>query len=70
MKDKKLKGTNISEVEWDENNILNDDLFSMSNMVNMTSVSNIFMTNTPNAAINSTDVLSDIKEEKNRSNKY
>lgn len=70
MNGKNLDGTNILEDEWDEDDILNDDLSSMSNMSNMISMSNIFMPNTPNIlSINNNDILEDISDDKNGNNK-
>lgn len=70
MNDKNLDGTNNLEDEWDEDNILNDDLSSMSNMSNMISMSNIFMPDTPNIlSINNNDILEDISSDKNGDNR-
>lgn len=69
MKNKYLENINESEVEWDENDILDDDLLNMSNLTNMVSLSSIYMPNSPGIAINSPDVFSDIKEDNNDSKK-
>jgi hypothetical protein len=70
MNDKNLDGTNILEDEWNEDDILNDDLSSMSNISNMISMSNVFMPNTPNIlSINNNDILEDISDDKNGNNK-
>ena len=70
MNDKNLDGTNNLKDEWDEDNILNDDLSSMSNMSNMISMSNIFMPDTPNIlSINNSDILEDISDDKNGDNR-
>jgi hypothetical protein len=55
---------------WDENDILKDDNLSISNMSNMISMSNIFMPNISGIAnINTSDVLSNVTEEKSTHNK-
>jgi len=70
MNDKNLDGTNILEDVWDEDDILNDDLSSMSNISNMISMSNIFMPSTPNIlSINNSDILEDISDDKNGDNR-
>ncbi len=69
MNDKNLDGIEKPENEWDENDILNGGMSSISNMSNMVSMSSIFTPTIPSIPnINSTEVLSDIKVEKNRSN--
>jgi hypothetical protein len=70
MNDKNLDGTNNLEDEWDEDDILNDDLSSLSNMSNMISMSNIFMPDTPNIlSINNDDISKDFPHDKNGNNK-
>ncbi|MGH4121106.1 hypothetical protein [Clostridium sp.] len=73
MKDKNLDDTNNLEDEWDEDDILSNDLSSMSNMSNMISISNIFMPNTPNIpnilSINNDNILEDIFDENKENNK-
>jgi hypothetical protein len=70
MNDKNFDGANILEDEWDEDDILNDDLSSMSNISNMISMSNIFMPSTPNIlSINNSDILEDISDDKNVDNR-
>lgn len=64
MEDSNLKNKDKLDVDWDEDDILNDDLSSMSNLSNMISMSTIYMPNTPNIlSINNNDILEDISEE-------
>jgi hypothetical protein len=64
------KNTNDS---WDENDILSDDnlnISNISNISNMISMSNISMPNISGIAnINTSDVLSNVTEEKSTHNK-
>ncbi len=63
--DSNLKNKDKLDVDLDENNILDDDLSSMSNLSNMISMSTIYMPNTPNTfSINNNDILEDISEDK------
>lgn len=70
MEDNNLKNKNKLDVNLDEDDILNDDLYSMSNLSNMISMSTIYMPNTPNIiSINNNELLDDISEDKNYNNK-
>jgi hypothetical protein len=69
MKDKILEDISESDVEWNENDIINDDILAMSNLTNMVSLSSIYMPNSPGSAINSTDVLSYVDEDNKHSKK-
>ena len=59
--------------QWDENDILNNDMFdisNMSNMISMSSMPNMYMPNTPTIVnINSADFLEKNREEKSFLNK-
>jgi hypothetical protein len=61
------KNTNDS---WDENDILSDDNLNISNISNMISMSNVSMPNISGMAnINTSNVLSNVTEEKSTHNK-
>jgi len=73
---KNFEDTKKSYNEWDENDILNEDTFSMSNMSNMISMSsmpNMYMPSTPIMPtivnISSGDALEKNREEKSFLNK-
>jgi hypothetical protein len=55
MNNKNFQGTNESKDEWNENDILSDDMFSLSNISNMISMSsnpNMSMPNMVNTPVN------------------
>lgn len=68
MDNKNFEDTKNSNNQWDENDILNDDTFSMSNMSNMISMSsmpNMYMPTMPTIVnIDSGDALQENREEK------
>ena len=68
MDNKNFEDTKKSNNEWDENDILNEDMFNISNMSNMISMSSIPNMYTPNMASmpNIISLNSDVVLEENR----
>ena len=68
MTNKNFENTNDPNKELDENDILNDDMFTLSNMSNMISMSsmpNMYIPSMPTIVnINSGDALQEHREEK------
>ena len=73
MSNKNFEDTEKSNNPWDENDILNDDMFNLSNMSNMISMSNmssVYMPNMPTIVnINSGETLEESREEQSFLNK-
>jgi hypothetical protein len=73
MDNKNWEDTKKTDEQWDENDILNDDMFNisnMSNMISMSSMSNMYMPSMPTIVnINSGDTLEESREEKSFLNK-